>query len=449
MIKLACIIIVLLPIVTFGQDDRVLTFSDAVEIALENNISLKQTQNELKANQMQKYSSLADMAPRIWLRGVVRRTDGNSFNQQEGRVVNGVLDFADGSVEAQMPLFDGFNRLNAYKQSNAQVESQAYAIKRTQQDVIRDVANQYLQCLLDQEFLAINEQNLATQQRQLEQLAGQVEAGSMAKVDQINQEFQVKNAELLVLRAKITLRNDKAALSEVLQIDPSSSFEVATPNLNVNSIDIVNYELEELYAIAADNRSDLLQTQKLESVSKFALKSSRGAYLPTLSAFFSYGSAYNQLVGTPDSVARDFRQQFFTDNLARTFGLSIRVPIFEGLGARNQVVRARVNYQNATLNTQNLDLTVKSDVLRAHQGFQDAMLNYQASQAQLDAASLSFSLQKESFELGASDFVAYTLANRDYLNAQSTFAQAKYTLMFQEVLLKYAIGTLNFDELPK
>ena len=108
-----------------------------------------------------------------------------------------------------------------------------------------------------------------------------------------------------------------------------------------------------------------------------------------------------------------------------------------------------MNYQNATLNTQNLDLTVKSDVLRAHQGFQDAMLNYQASQAQLDAASLSFSLQKESFELGASDFVAYTLANRDYLNAQSTFAQAKYTLMFQEVLLKYAIGTLNFDELPK
>ena len=299
MIKLACIIIVLLPIVTFGQDDRVLTFSDAVEIALENNISLKQTQNELKANQMQKYSSLADMAPRIWLRGVVRRTDGNSFNQQEGRVVNGVLDFADGSLEAQMPLFDGFNRLNAYKQSNAQVESQAYAIKRTQQDVIRDVANQYLQCLLDQEFLAINEQNLATQQRQLEQLAGQVEAGSMAKVDQINQEFQVKNAELLVLRAKITLRNDKAALSEVLQIDPSSSFEVATPNLNVNSIDIVNYELEELYAIAADNRSDLLQTQKLESVSKFALNRVEEPTSLRLVLFLAMGQLITNLSGHP------------------------------------------------------------------------------------------------------------------------------------------------------
>ena len=447
--KLACIVILLIPIIAFGQDDKVLTFSDAVKIALDNNVRLKQTQNELEANQVQKYSSIANMAPQVWLRGNIGRNDGNSFNQQEGRVVNGKLDFANGSLEANMPLFNGFNRLNAFKQANAQVESQAYLIKRTRQDVIRDVSNQYLQCLLDKEFLAINEQNLATQQKQLEQLAAQVEAGSVAKVDQINQEFQVKNAELLVLRAKITLRNDKATLSEALQIDPSSSFEVATPSLDVNDIDIANYDLEELYTLASNNRSDLLQTQKLESVSKFALKSNRGAYLPTLNAFFSYGSAYNQIVGTPDSVSRDFEQQFFTDNVAQTYGLSVRIPIFEGLNTRSQVIRARVNYENAVLNTQNLNLTVKSDVLRAHQGFQDAMLNYQASQAQLDAATLSFSLQKESFELGASDFVAYTQANRDYLNAQSTFAQAKYTLLFQDILLQYAIGTLKFDDLPR
>ncbi len=447
--KLALIAILVLPLAVFGQNDKVLTFADAVKIGLENNIRLKQTQNELEANQAEKYAGMASLGPTARMTGSLGRRDGNSFNQQEGRVVNGKLDFMDGSLRTGMTLFSGFSRLNAYRQSSAQVESQAHLIKRTQQDVITDISNQYLQCLLDKEFLAINEQNLSTQEKQLDQLMAQVDAGSVAKVDQINQEFQVKNAELLVLRSRITLRNDKAILAELLQIDPAVTFEIEIPNLDINEIDMASYDLDELYTLASSNRSDLLQTQKLELVSKYALKSVRGTYLPSLDAFFNYGSAYNLLVGTPDSVARDFDQQFFTDNVFKTYGLSLNIPIFNGFSTRSRVVRSRVNYENAVLNTQSLSLTVKSDVLRAWQSFQDAMLNYQASQAQLDAAKLSFDLQKESFELGASDFVAYTQANRDYLNAQASFAQSRYTMLFQDILLQYAVGTLKFEDIPQ
>ncbi len=431
-----------------AQEKGLLTFSDAVKIALENNIALRQSENQLDANQAQKLSDMAGLAPSISFNGNLGRRDGNSFNQNEGRVVNGQLDFASGTLNTNMTLIGGFSQLNRVRQSSAQVEAQLHGIKRSKQDVIRNVANQYLQCLLDEEVRSINEQNLEAQKTQLTQIITQVETGSIAKVDQYNQEFQVKNAELLFIRSGITLRNDKATLAEILQIDPSLTFDVGSPAIDVNSIVLSEYNLDELYQLAIVKRSDLLQTQKIEEASKYDLKSSRGQYYPTVGAFFNYGSAYNQVVGTPDSLSRSFDQQFFTDNVVQTYGLSINVPIFSGFSQRNQVVRSRVNYENAKLTTQGLSLTVKSDVLRAYQSFQDAVLNYKAAQAQLDAGEISFDLEKERFELGVSDLVAYTQANQNYRNAQATFAQAKYTLLFQDILLQYSVGTLQIEDVP-
>ena len=115
-----------------------------------------------------------------------------------------------------MVLFNGFNGINSYIQSDLRVDAQNHFIKRTQQDVIRDVAAQYLQCLLDTELLKIEERNLETQTNSLFQITEQVNAGSRAEVDKFTQEAQVKNAEVRVLRARFTLRNDLTTLAQTL-----------------------------------------------------------------------------------------------------------------------------------------------------------------------------------------------------------------------------------------
>ena len=125
----------------------------------------------------------------------------------------------------------------------------------------------------------------------------------------------------------------------------------------------------------------------------------------------------------------------------------LAIPILGGLNTRNQTVRSRINYENAKLNTENARLVVKSDVISAHNSYRDAKLNFEASKAHLDAAQLSFELESERFELGASDLVTYTQSNRNFINAQATFAQAKFTLLFQDILLQYAVGTLKFEDI--
>lgn len=428
-----------------GQEVSQLTFSEAVNIALKNNVTLKQQRNQLDASSMQKTSSLARLGPSVSIGGNLGRNEGNSFNQQEGRVVNGVVDFMSGSLNANMMLFNGMNRTNAFKQSKSQLESQIHFIERTNQDVIQLVSIQYLQCLLDQELLRIDRGNLESQQKQLEQIEAQVEAGSRAKVDVYNQEFQVKNAELSVLRSEIRLRNDKAVLAQTLQLDAQTDFAVLEPSWDVNSISMSEMELNELYDLAMKNRADYQQALADEAAAKYGYQSQNGRYYPSISAFFSYGSQYNDVKGFD---SRTFDQQFFEDNLQTTYGLSFNIPIFGGFQTRATTVQSKVNYENARLDVENRETIVESDVLRAYQSYQDAITNYQASKAQLEAAQLSFDLEEERYKLGISDLVQFTQANQSLVGAKADLAQSSYTLLFQDILLQYAVGTLKFEDIP-
>ena len=96
----------------------------------------------------------------------------------------------------------------------------------------------------------------------------------------------------------------------------------------------------------------------------------------------------------------------------------------------------------------NSEIIVKSDVLNAYQNYQDASVNFDASKAQLDAAQLSSNLERERYKLGVSDFVASNQANQRYVQAKGDMAQATYTLLFQDILLQYATGTLKLEDIP-
>lgn len=432
------------------QQPSNLTFKEAVKIGLERNLTLNQQENLLVSSKVAKTSGLLSMGPTVSINGNAGRNDGNSFIQQEGRVVNGVSDFAGASIDARMPLFRGLNSLQTYRQTSAAYEAQIHFVNRTQQDVIRDISRQYLTCLLDQQLVRINEKNLETQQQQYEQIREQVAAGSRAEVDLKNQEYQVKNASLLAVRARNTLRNDKATLAQTLQLDPSIPFGLEEPAWSLSG-DLDSLSLEELYQIAGDRRSDLERARQNQKVAQFGYRATQGSYFPSITAFASYGSAYNYIYRNEvltDVDNRTFNQQFFTDNTQLQYGVSFSIPIYGAFQNRSNVVRNKMLYENAKLQTENTELLVKSEVLLAYQNVQDAQTSFEAATAQLEAAKTSYDLENERYALGISDIVALTQSAQAFTRAEGDHASALYTLMFQKLLINYATGTLKFEDIP-
>jgi outer membrane protein len=433
-------------------DTVVLTFLDAVKIVLRNGLSLNQQRNQLELNQLFKTSSIASILPSVSVNATAARTEGNQFNQQLG-IVNGVQDNINGSLNVNMTLFNGFYRLNTIRQYTAALDAQSYFVNRTAQDAINTVGTQYLQVLLDMELVRIAKDNLDVQEKQLNMVKAFVEAGTRSQVDEYNQDALTKAAELRYVQAKVTLNTDQALLTQTLLIDPFDEFKVQKPAWNLEAISMDQTDMTTMLNTAMQYRADYRRAVTQETSQKFGMRASRSAFAPNLSAFYTYSSAYNYQYNL-DSAGRanprnnrEFNQQFREDNVRKNYGLSLNIPIFNGLQNRVTYVQQRVQYENAILNKQSVEFQLRNDVKRTATNFDGIRQAYQISLARLRAAELAFQFETERYNLGITAIIDYSTANNAYIQALTDKAQAEYRLLFQKIQLEYTLGTLKVEDL--
>ncbi len=432
------------------QLDSVLTFREAIDIALKNNVTLNQQKNNLEQAQVNRTYRAGQLGPQAAINGNIGQSSGNNFIQQTGEVVNATFYTSSASLGVQMPLFNGLSGMNTFRQANSQLDAQMAFVKRTTQDVINLVSTQFLAVLLDRELLKIAEENVELQKTILSQVKAQVELGSRGPVDEYNQQAQVSNAELRAVQAELQLISDKATLFQTLVIDPSIKTKIEEPSWDINALALDNLSLEQLLEVAKNNRADLKQAEYTERASRFGMQASKGNYLPSINASYSNGSTWNQLKGAPhDSTFRTFNDQFFTYNRRNSIGVGISIPLFTGFQNRAVYVQNKVLYRNNQLLTKNRGVLVKGDVVRAYQNFQSVQKAYQAGVTGLEASQMAYNLEQERFHLGVSSFVDLANANRTYIQAQTDMAQAKYRFLFQKILLDYAVGTLRPEDVPE
>jgi outer membrane protein len=429
---------------------RVLTFEEAVKIALQNSVLLNQQKNILELNQMQKIAAYVGAGPNVSAQGNVFRSNGNRFNANQGEVVNGTFDGASASATANLTLFSGFSQLNTIRQFTKALEAQSYFVNRTAQDAINNVATQYLTVMRDVELLKIAQQNFQALNKQLEQVKEMVALGARSPVDEFNQDALTKAAELRMVQAEIALNNDKTLLQQTLLIDPFEEFEVEAPNWDVNAMGSDPLNLQEMTDRAKAFRGDYLRSVKSEEALRFATKAARGGYFPSIGASGSLSTAWNFTHGVDpasDDYPRPFRTQFLEDNVQKSIGVGINIPILNGFQQRQFVTQQRVNYENQVLFTKNLEFQIKNDVIRAVRNFEGAKKAFSVSTARLAAADLAFQYETERYNLGVTSFVDFTNANSVFVQAQTDEAQAEYTLVFQKIMIEYAVGTLKPEDI--
>jgi outer membrane protein len=197
-------------------------------------------------------------------------------------------------------------------------------------------------------------------------------------------------------------------------------------------------DLSQLYDLAKSNRQDLGQQTLLANSFKKDMQAIKAMYFPRLTAFYNYNTFSTSL----DS--RSLREQFLRVYPQNTVGFGLAIPIFTNFQARLDVSRSRVAYENQILQKEAIDRKVYQEVRLAYQNYQAAIRKEKNSQVQVLAAEEAFKAVNERFRLGLSSFVDISTANQNMVRAQVDLAQAIYTLYFQEVLIKFALGTLEY-----
>ena len=423
-----------------AQDTLKLNFRQAVDLALEKNLEYQIQKNNFEITQKEKQVAMFSHLPSVGITSNLARQSGQQFQQIEGEIVvtNVTNDIVSGNLNMNMPVYNSGRRILDTQSAKLALEAGEKGLGRARQQITFDVARLYLQVLLDQELLRIAQENLDNQKEVLRQIEGFVQAGLRTYSDQYNQQSEVARVESVKLDAEIALENDLWSLTEYLQLDPGIVPELEAVDPENGSREFEGAGVSELYEIAVANRDDKLQQTLLKNSYKKDMQAFKAMLFPRVNAFYNYGTFFTSLDG------RSLREQFLKIYPQNTLGFSLAIPIFSNFQTRLDITRAKAQYQNQVLREKSMDRKVYQDVKLAHQNYQAALRKEINTRVQVLAAKEASTAVQERFRLGLSTFVDLATANQQLVRSQADQAQAVYTLYFQDILMKYALGTLEY-----
>lgn len=423
-----------------AQDSLMLNFEEAVSLALAHNLDYQILVNNQEVVKKQAASAVASHFPTASISSSFLRQTGQQFQQIEGEIVvtKETNNIVSPGFSLNMPIFNAGRRILDTQSAILDRQAGENGLQRARQQVVFDVSRRYMQVLLDQELLRIAQENLGSQKELLLQIEGFVDAGLRTLSDLYNQQAEVARVESIVLDAELALANDRWLLGEYLQLEKGkvphlepvdfSSKAGISPELNLG------YWTDQ----ALTARKDLLQAELLENSYKKDFQAVKAMLYPRINGFYNYGTFYTSL----DS--RAIKSQLLDIYPQNTFGLSLSIPIFNGFLTRVDMARSKMTYQNQILRREALDRKVHQEVVLAYQTYLNAVKKSENSKVRLLAAQEAQKAVAERFRLGLSNFVDMATANQTLVNAEADLAQATYTLYFQEVWVKFALGTLEF-----
>lgn len=424
--------------------DRKITLQEAVNIAVKNNYRIKKGKNNMTLAKKKIGGAIANFMPTISgsLRGT--RRVGQQFNQITTEFSNITSNNIRGVLSAKLTIFQGFKNIINLRRSHVNKRFQKVSNRRTRETVIFNAVSGFLQVILNQQFVKIDQQNLKSAIDQLKQIKAQVKVGTHPKVDLYNQQSIVASDRVALIQQKNKIALSKTKLVTTLQLDPKKQYHFMAPNIDDFTAVPVDLNLSQLIDKALTNRPDL-EAQKLQiQLNRKSLALQRANYYPTLTLNAGITTRYNDLFRSPKTRKHvGFSKQFFDLNINKFIGFSLNVPIFNHLNTRLSVQQAKITYQNSKLDYHNLRYMIMQEVRQAYNDYKSYATQLKSTKLALKAAKKTYQKQKARYNIGGGTLVEVSDAKSKYVKARSNRIQNVLRYIFQTKLLNYYLGTIK------
>jgi outer membrane protein len=291
--------------------------------------------------------------------------------------------------------------------------------------VAYSVSQQYYAALAARESRSAAETALAEAQVNLRAATARIASGAATRSDSLRAIIQVGNQQLAVLSAETDLQNANAALTRL----------VGTP-FSVTAAD-ADTALAPVAADSADLAQYLVTAPALRSAqaslaaASASVRSTRTDYFPTIST--SYG------VTDQNSAPRfDFGQGPTSRN--KSFGLSMSIPIFNGLAREEGIQRARIAEMNANASLRDAALLAQQQLVQYVGQLRLAQARIAIQQASLTAALEDLRVQQQRYELGASTQLELLTTQTQLNSARFNLVNARYQVRIAKAQLEQLLG---------
>jgi outer membrane protein len=414
---------------------RTVTFSDAVAIALKQNVSIRQAQNATALDETAVRQQRLQFLPDLRFNVSGANNLGRNFSQTEGRVTDQSTQAVSTGISSGITLFNGGQNVANLRAARLDEQAGTQDLARTRQTVVFTVAANFLNLVAQQEQLRVQQGNLAALQQQEEQIKRFVDVGTRPISDLYQQQASVAAARASVVETQRALELAKVDLIQTLQLDAAGSYEFLPPAVNAVATSR-QYDLDTLLARAYAQRVDIDADEARVGAAEQDVKAAQASKWPTVSLNLGYNTAYSS--ASDLSIADQLNQR-----RGGSIGIGVSIPLFDRGSADLATQRAQIQADNARLALQQQRQDVALEVRRAYLDHRAAQERLAAAQAQQVAADQALAATRERYRVGAATLVELTQSQAAQVQAASALVNARYTLVFQQSLMSYYTGELD------
>ena len=437
-------IILLLFAVTFSSAQmRKWTLQECVEYAVENNLTVEQFELDLENAKIDKSDAVGNLLPSLNGNASGSSNTGFSINPTNNLPTNRTANNVNISANSGITLFDGLRNINQLNRAKMNAIANQYRLDNLKDDIRLNVANAYLQVVSNKEQLKTFRAQYAVTEQDLKRTKELVESGVLPRGDLLeieataaNQEQQIINGESLVLISRVNL-------AQLLQITDYENFDIAEEEFEIPPSDILKNSPKVIFDKALGFRNDIKFSESNVELAEQDLKIAKGAYLPTLSAFFQYGTRYSDVTQIPDGNGIPYTpslvdQLWIFDGIS--YGAQLNIPIFNGWSTRNNVMRSKIGLEKAKLQFKQDKLDLENTIQQAYVDVGTFEKAYQAAEKTLEARRLSYEYAKERYDVGLMNAFDFSQAQARVENAQADVIRTKYDYIFRLKILEFYFG---------
>ncbi len=446
------------------------TLQECIEYALDNNISVKQSQLDVELADIGISDAFGNFLPGLnasasnsWNTGLTQNVTTGILQTQTTR------NFSAGAT-AGLTLFDGLRNFKEYQYAKMSKLASEYSLEQMKDDIALFVANAYLQVLFNKENLKVIQSQHQITLEQLERAEALVEAGSLPRGDLLEIKATSANEVQRMIVAENQIEISLVSLAQLLLIEDYENFDIADRDYEVFGSEVLEMPVSQVIDAAEEERYEVKVAEMNTELAEKELEIARGAYWPTLGAFFNYNTresgtgkyisggldpdepyrqigfveSTKEIVVAPNMVTEIgnplpfFEQLQLNDGIS--YGVQLSVPIFNGFSTRNQVKRRKVNVLRSEYQLEQTRLDLEANVYQAYTDARGALKAYEAALVAREAQVLAYEYATERYNVGMTNAFDFSQAKFNLENAESEVVRTKYDYIFKLKVLELYFG---------
>ena len=468
--KKLTLLIITLFLYSTGKGQATFSLKECIEIALKNNPDVTQSSLQAQNTEIQLQQSRLNRLPGVNASVGHGINQGRSIDPFTNTYVNSQLGYGNYGIGAGITLFNGGALNSAVSRDRLGYEAARMDLQQAKDNLTIEVILAYLTVLTNEEVLTQMQNQSELTQKQVDRLEVLNKDGGIPPSQLSDLQGQYAGEQLSVINAKNSVESSKLNLCRLMNVGYNGAMHLE--KVDLNRMSLYGARADEIYESALQHFAGIKAADfRLKSAEK-AVDVARGQLWPALrlgvnvNTNYSSAASTSSLVDTRTVASSDFvdigatqypvmRQvsNYSSDNIPYTrqltgnffssLGLTLNIPVFNGLEQRNRIKSARLTVKSNEIAATTARTLLEQAVDQATINLHPALERCETLERQVQAFNDSFRAAEIRFNQGVGNSIDYLTAKNNLDRANINLISAQYEAVLRSKILDFYKGNLE------